>query len=86
MGAQRGALGVSGKRDSNRGTDKLSELRVRTAKPKELPYKLADGRGLYLHVQPGGGRYWRLKYRRGGKEGLYAIGVYPEITLAQARA
>jgi integrase len=44
-----------------------------------------DGGGLYLHVKPNGARYWRLKYRHGGKEKLLALGVFPEVTLAEAR-
>lgn len=56
---------------------KLTARQVETAKPKEKPYKLADGGGLYLLVNPNGKRYWRLKYRSLGKEKLLAIGVYP---------
>ncbi|HDX4634042.1 TPA: tyrosine-type recombinase/integrase, partial [Enterobacter asburiae] len=59
---------------------------VDTAKPKDKPYKLADGGGLYLLVNPNGARYWRLKYRVAGKEKLLALGVYPDVTLADARA
>src|SRR5690606_4269000 len=44
-----------------------------------------DGRGLYLEVTPTGRRYWRLKYRHAGKEKRLALGVYPEVTLAEAR-
>ncbi len=54
----------------------LSDLRVRAAKGRERPYKLADGAGLYLLVKPDGGKYWRLKYRFAGKEKLLALGVY----------
>lgn len=68
-----------------RGVEKLSDVAVRNAGPKEKPYKLADGRGLYLEVSPTGGRYWRLKYRFGGKEKRLALGVYPEVTLKAAR-
>ncbi|ENH1266019.1 tyrosine-type recombinase/integrase [Salmonella enterica] len=64
---------------------KLNARQVETAKPKDKPYKLADGGGLYLLVNPNGSRYWRLKYRVAGKEKLLAIGVYPEVTLADAR-
>ena len=49
------------------------------------PYKLFDERGLYLLVQPNGGRRWRLKYRVAGREKLLAIGVYPDVSLANAR-
>ncbi|CAM3277046.1 integrase [Xenorhabdus nematophila ATCC 19061] len=64
---------------------KLTARQVDTAKPKEKPYKLADGGGLYLLVNPNGARYWRLKYRIAGKEKLLALGVYPDISLAEAR-
>jgi integrase len=68
------------------GTNKLSEARVRSAKAKEAPYKLSDGQGMYLLVQPHGARLWRLKYRHAGRERLYAIGMYPDVSLAGARA
>lgn len=60
---------------------KLNARQVDTAKPKDKPYKLADGGGLYLLIKPNGGKYWRLKYRVAGKEKLLALGVYPEVTL-----
>lgn len=63
----------------------LSDTAVRNAKPKSKPYKMADGEGLFLLVLPSGAKYWRLKYFFGGKEKLLALGVYPEITLAEAR-
>ena len=63
----------------------LTDTTIRTAKPKEKPYKLSDDRGLFLLVSPAGGKLWRLKYRIDGKEKLLAIGPYPEISLAQAR-
>jgi integrase len=44
-----------------------------------------DGQGLYLEVLPNGGKYWRLKYRFGGKEKRLALGVFPVVSLAQAR-
>jgi integrase len=49
------------------------------------PYKMADGAGLYLEVDPSGGKYWRFKYRRTGKEKRISLGVYPEVSLANAR-
>lgn len=63
----------------------LSEFSLRQAKPREKPYKLADGGGLHLAVQPGGSKLWRLKYRFGGKENVLSFGPYPLITLAEAR-
>lgn len=65
---------------------KLNARQVDTAKPKDKPYKLADGGGLYLLVNPNGAKYWRLKYRVGGKEKLLALGVYPDVPLAAARS
>lgn len=64
----------------------LTDTAVRNAKPAEKAFKLADGKGLFIHVMPGGARYWRLKYRIGGKEKLLALGVYPEVSLKEARA
>ena len=63
----------------------LVDAKVKNAKPGVKDYKLTDGGGMYLLVEPGGGKYWRLKYRFGGKEKLLSIGVYPEISLAGAR-
>jgi Arm DNA-binding domain len=56
------------------GTMKLTDISCKTAKPKEKPYKKADGGGLYLLIKPNGARHWRLKYRYLGKEKLLAIG------------
>jgi integrase len=67
----------------------LTALQVAQAKPqKRGPLKLYDELGLYLLVHPKGGRYWRFKYRFGGKEKLLALGVYGKnrISLATARA
>jgi len=64
---------------------KLNDKLCRNTKPKEKPFKLADGGGLYLYVQPDGAKYWRLKYYFLGKERLLALGVYPLISLADAR-
>ena len=55
------------------------------ARPKNQPFKLFDGQGLYLLTQPNGRKYWRLKYRFGGKEKLLALGVFPVVTLDAAR-
>lgn len=64
----------------------LNNRQIQTAKPKDKPYKLSDGGGLYLLVTPAGGKLWRLKYRFDGKEMLLAIGKYPDIALIEARA
>jgi len=63
----------------------LNDTRVRTAKACERPIKLSDSGGLYLLIQPHGSKLWRLAYRFGGKQKTLAIGVYPTITLKQAR-
>jgi integrase len=63
----------------------LTNTAVKNAKPHEKPYKLADGKGMYLLVNAKGAKYWRLKYRYGGKEKVLALGVYPEVSLAEAR-
>ena len=63
----------------------LTDASCKNAKPKEKPYKLADGFGMYLEVRPTGARYWRMKYRHAGKEKRLAFGVYPEVSLLEAR-
>lgn len=63
----------------------LNARKVEAAKGKEKSYKLFDGGGLYLQVEPNGSRYWRMKYRFAGKEKRLSFGVYPTVTLADAR-
>jgi ribosomal protein L7/L12 len=63
----------------------LTDTAARQAKAKDKQYKLADEKGMFLLVKPKGQKYWRLKYRFAGKEKLLAIGVYPEISLKEAR-
>lgn len=63
----------------------LTDTAIRNAKPGEKPVKLFDERGLYLEVSPGGGKWWRLKYRFDGKEKRLSLGVYPEVGLKDAR-
>lgn len=64
----------------------LTALEVRSFKGRERPYKVSDSGGLYLFVQPSGQRYWRLAYRWGGKQQTMALGVFPDVSLADARA
>ncbi|WP_373488783.1 tyrosine-type recombinase/integrase [Blastomonas sp.] len=64
----------------------LTDTAIRNAKPKEKPYKVADSQGLYLLVNPRGSKLWRVKYRINGAERKLALGAYPVITLAEARA
>ena len=63
----------------------LTDLQVKKAQPKEKPYKLMDGLGLHLQVTKTGGKWWRFKYLFEGKEKLLSLGVYPDISLAEAR-
>lgn len=63
----------------------LSDVKVRSAKPEAKAYKLTDGEGMVLLVHPNGSKYWRLRYRFGGKEKMLALGKYPEVSLADAR-
>ena len=63
----------------------LTDAKVRNAKPRPKPYKIADGEGLFLLVHPSGGKYWRFKYRYADKEKLLALGVYPDVGLGDAR-
>jgi len=66
--------------------DLLSDAKIRTAKPSVKAYKLSDGGGLFLLIQPSGSKLWRWKFRLNGKENLFAVGAYPESSLAEARA
>ena len=64
---------------------RLTDTEIRAAKPYVKPYKLFDGGGLYLLINPDGSRWWRFKYRYGGKEKLLALGTYPDTGLKRAR-
>lgn len=63
----------------------LTDVAIRNSKPAEKQIKLFDAGGLYLLLMPNGAKYWRLKYRFAGKERVLALGVYPEVSLAEAR-
>jgi len=63
----------------------LTDAAARNAAPREKAYRLADSGGLYLEVAPSGGKYWRLKYRFAGKEKRLSLGVYPAVSLPEAR-
>jgi integrase len=76
---------------SSRATNKLTDLKIRSFISKSKAgkatiTKLSDGGGMYICITPAGTPVWRLKYRLGGKERLYAVGVYPAVTLDAARA
>ena len=63
----------------------LTDTAVRAAKPRQKAYKLFDERGLYLLVDPKGGRWWRFKYRVDGREKLLSLGTFPDTPLKRAR-
>jgi integrase len=63
----------------------LNDISIRAAKPGPKPVKLSDGKGLFLLVQPSGGKLWRLKYRIAGKENKLSLGRYPDVGLREAR-
>ena len=63
----------------------LTDTQIRKVKTREKSFKLADGKGLFLVVQPNGSKYWRFRYWFADKEKSLSLGVYPELTLAGAR-
>src|SRR5215468_2352864 len=63
----------------------LKALEVENAKPRDTPYKLTDGLGLHLLIQPTGSKLWRFRYRFIGKEKMLGFGSFPEVPLAVAR-
>ncbi|KGQ20626.1 Integrase [Lysobacter dokdonensis DS-58] len=65
---------------------RLSDLRIRNAKPGPKPYKISGGRGFCICVMPDGAKYFRLRYRYAGKEKMISLGVYPEVSLKEAEA
>lgn len=64
----------------------LTDVQIRQAKPGDKPRKLSDERGLYVEIRPSGSKFWRYRYKIEGVENVYAIGEYPEMGLADARA
>ena len=64
----------------------LSDAKIRTLKPADKDFKVADTGGLFLLMKASGSKSWRMRYRLNGKEGLLVIGDYPAISLAKARA
>ena len=63
----------------------LTDTTIRSAKPQVKTIRLFDGGGLYLELNPAGGKWWRLKYRFHGKEKRLSFGVYPDVSLKLAR-
>ena len=62
----------------------LTDIQIRNAQPQEKQYKLAAGLGLYLIIAPNGGKWWRVRYRFGGKQKELSVGTYPDVTLKAA--
>ncbi|CDH05796.1 hypothetical protein XBO1_2010002 [Xenorhabdus bovienii str. oregonense] len=65
---------------------KLTDMAIKRAKPKEKSYTLADGNGLSLLVETNGSKGWRYRYQFTGKTKMISLGVYPVVTLTEARA
>lgn len=63
----------------------LTAAEIRPLQPKDAPYRVTDGKGLYLEVAPSGSKLWRMKYRFNGKEKRLSFGAWPEVSLADAR-
>jgi hypothetical protein len=66
-------------------THKLSDIIIRRLKPREKPYKVTDGKGLYIYVPTTGDKVWRYNYTFQGLQKTLTIGHYPEIGLLKAR-
>ncbi len=64
----------------------LNDMQIRRAKPEAKAYTLGDGQGLSLLIEPNGSKSWRFRYRYAGKPKMISLGVYPTITLADARS
>lgn len=63
----------------------LTQFAIANAKPRDRSYKLPDGSGLHLLIQPNGSKLWRFRYRFAGKENMLALGAFPYVSLADAR-
>jgi hypothetical protein len=63
----------------------LTERSIRLALPRSSPYKLSDGRSLYLHIGVSGGKHWHYRYRFQGHDTEMSLGTYPHVSLDEAR-
>ena len=68
-----------------RPSNLLTEISIKSSKPKDKQYKITDGEGMYLRIYPNGSRYWQLQYWTEGKQRIISLGVWPEVSLKQAR-
>ena len=68
-----------------RPSNLLTEISIKNSKPRDKQYKLTDGEGMYLRIYPNGSRYWQLQYWTEGKQRIISLGVWPEVSLKQAR-
>lgn len=65
---------------------KLTDETIRAARTSDKPVKLFDGRGLFILLMPAGHKWWRFKYRFAGKEKQLSLGVYPKVSIVEARS
>ena len=63
----------------------LTDTKLKSLKPRDKQYRLSDGNGLYIEIRPNGSKYWRQAYRFNGRQKTLAHGIYPIISLAEAR-
>lgn len=63
----------------------LTDTKVKNAEPRDKKYRISDGEGLFMQIEPNGGKYWRLRYFWEGKEQTLSLGVYPTVCLSEAR-
>ena len=66
-------------------SNRLTELSIKQSKPKDKQYKITDGEGMFLRIFPNGSKYWQLQYWFEGKQKILSLGVWPEVSLKQAR-
>mgnify|MGYP000893013161 CR=1 FL=1 len=62
---------------------KLNDRQIKNAKPAEKPFKLNDGKGLYLYINTGGGKLWRFDFSYNGKRKTLSIGKYPTLSIGK---
>ena len=68
-----------------RPSNRLTELSIKQSKPKDKQYKITDGEGMYLRIYPNSSKYWQLQYWFEGKLKILSLGVWPQVSLKQAR-